>query len=776
MSASSFFRESKSPYAFWIWLVYALLIITISFFVLSLFFFFLFYVLRYGLSIQTFKDTGLASITLFNFPTYVFEAYKEWFAEFQLARAANKMRVLLFIPHLGIISTIIFAIYILFTCPVKKRSGYFASLEEIDSLGILGKGAMLFGRIGDVLLKSRKSDTALVWFSKGLGKTTSIAIPTILNADNSNVITADCSGILPRFTSGYRAKVGKVFNFNWDKLDNPEKKEYYPRWNPLSNGNMPKKGQARNNYIKFISQYLVIKDPNNYWEKLASTTLEGLMHFFVSKIEQAMANDYFLTRLSNGHELTDEEKTILYSYYHYMPLDETEEAIHNIEDNNINFDNFLPVGSWYNIPEQWQGRDLSLSMIVDTLVYRYCSSNSKDDNSALWKNMLNEYMTEATFFGYNPKFISVFEYLDHLSKKQRWVVFSIILDALSIFRKPSIRERTSLSDFTVHDVRGVVNGETGVKEHVTVYSGAYTKESAFMTSFFMDMILVANLQSKNNSSPLLFVLDDFELMPRLTMLEDLLSVKEESNISAMMLTNEVDSLNDIYSPEVVEDIINKTTYKLISAEGNEDVVERLNIMAVYDGKANEINMKSGINSLANPKMAFKSQSYSNLSHDLLSPRLKGQFTKGKYLLLVEDFYDTPIKADSLFFAKNQDLKAKASLREIDDVNDIVLRNRHRQDSVVPNILDVVNRAGVNITTVEELEQYLDKQRNSLVGNISKIKESNTDKENVSNNWKNYKKKSLENMQLDKMEEEDSWWLGEEAFSSSETQDDNPFDN
>lgn len=778
MSASSFFRESKSPYAFWLWLIYVLFIITLGFFLFSLFFFFLFFVLRYGLSIQTFKDTGLSSLGLTSIPKYVFIAYENWFTEFQLARTSGKMSVLLFIPHLGIITTITLALYMLLNCPIRKKGDFFASVDDINRLGVLGNGSMLFGRINDTSLKSKGNGSALIWFGKGLGKTTSIAIPTILDADDTNIVAVDCTGILPRFTSGYRAKVGKVYNFNWDKMDNPEKGEYYPRWNPLSNGNLPKKGQARNNYIKFISQYLVIKDTNNYWEKLASVTLEGLIHFFVSKIEQAMANDYFLTRISANEALSDDERKILYTYYRYMLPSATEEAIHNLKENSITFDNYLPIGSWYNIPEEWQGRDLSLAMIVDTLIHRYCSVNNKEDNdsSIMWKNMLGEFMAEASFFGYNPKFLSVFEYLNNLSRKQRWVVFSIVLDSLSLFRKKSIRERTSLSDFSVHDIRGVVNEETGEKEVVTVYSGAYTRESAFMTAFFLDMLLVANIQSKNNSSPVLFVLDDFELLPRLKLLGDILDVKEEANISSMFLTNEIENIIDIYNRDTLGDIINKATYKLISAEDNEAVVQRLSQMSIFDSEANEINMKSGIDYVANPMMAFKSQSYNNLSKDLLSSNLKGQLTKGKYLLLVEDFYNLPIKVDSLFFAKNYNLKNKASLREIDNVNQIVLNNRHRQDSDVPDIINIVKTTGVNISSEEELDVYLEKQKNLLTENISKIKESNTTREQSSNIWKNTKKQTLDKIKIERLEEEDGWWLGEEAFGVTEAKKSNPFDN
>lgn len=762
MTASSARKETANR-KYWKWMVYATLMSFVGFVAFSLLSFFVLSAIKNGLSAETFKILNVFSFSVFSY-------YAEWFKD--LISSFDK---LMLIPFGGIAATVMLVVWFVLTCPVKgKKVSYFPSLEEVQETDILGGGLLSMGRLDGEPVKGRENSSALVFFDKGLGKTTSVAIPSILDADEANVVAVDCSGLLAKFTSGHRAKIGKVFNFNWDKLDNPSTGEIYPRWNPLSEGNMPKKGQSRNNYIKFVSQYLVIKDASNYWERLASTTLEALLMFFAAKIEQAMANDYFLGSLIDNGKLSEKDKDLLLSYYSFMPKDVVGKVISDLKANRLTEENYVPVGSWYNVPELWCGKELCLPMIVDTLLHKFCAVKEIDESKIVWRGMLDEFATEAALFGYNPQFLPVFDYVYNMSRKQRWVVFSVIMDSLAMFRKPSIRERTSFSDFSVHNVRGMRDEETGEMRLVTVYSGAYTKESAFMTSFFVDMLMGANLNWKNNNMPLMFVFDDFELLPRMNMLGDLLNVKEDANISSMFLTNEIDDVESVYNKNILRELIKKTTYKLMSAENNKNMINKLGELSVYDDEANQINEKSGINSAANPQMAFKSHSFYMLSKDLQSAGMKNEFAKGKYLLLAQGNYDFPIRLDSMFFAKNPELKEKAAVPEVSGLSAYVLSKRNVQDIEVPNMLDVVNSLGVDISSVKELNDYLAEKKNSLTENISKIRESDESRFEFSNKWQSVKKQKSDKLELKSIEEDDNWWLGENAFGDQE-KNSNPFE-
>lgn len=156
------------------------------------------------------------------------------------------------------------------------------------------------------------------WGSPGLGKTSTVAIPSILESDGVSIVAADCKGSLVKYTSGYRAQLGRVYYFNWNMLDKPESGEIWPRWNPFSDGNLPPKGLERDHYLLWIARYIAGGKDESYWGKLAGIALEGLLQFYVSKTEQASANDYFLGKLLDNGKLSAEDKDILLSYYALM--------------------------------------------------------------------------------------------------------------------------------------------------------------------------------------------------------------------------------------------------------------------------------------------------------------------------------------------------------------------------------------------------------------------------------------------------------------------------
>ncbi len=136
---------------------------------------------------------------------------------------------------------------------------------------------------------------------------------------------------------------------------------------------------------------------------------------------------------------------------------------------------------------------------------------------------------------------------------------------------------------------------------------------------------------------------------------------------------------------MTEDIIGGTTYKLISAEDNEELSRKLEQISIYSLEAAKINQKSGINSYTNPEMAFRGHTYEKLAADLRSRKFKNEFGRGKYLLLAEDHYESPIKTESLFFAMHPELKEKATVKELSAISKSILEKRDPRDVSVPEV-------------------------------------------------------------------------------------------
>lgn len=708
-----------------------------------------------GFSILALKKLGFSELRIFNSWSFVCGLYKKWWIGINDAVVLGKFKNYYLIPFAALIVSASFLVYIFTKEFASKHKKYFPSLKELRELDIFGSAPIAFGRIKDIILKPKKATSALVWFGEDLGKTVSVAIPTILENNDANLVAVDTTGTLVQLTSGYRASVSKVFNFDWDMLDDYSKGEVYPRWNPLAIGNLPKSEDSRNAYIKSLSKYLIVKDETDYWENLAASTLEAIIHFFTSKVAQTKSNDYFLSSLLDHKILDDEESKILYSYYNFMDTHLASAAMDNLKNGKLTDKNFLPIGSWYGVPEEWHGKELCFAMIIDTMIQKYCFSSKDDNEQYAWRDMLNEFIEESFLFAYPQKKFQVFKYLMHLSIKQRKIVFSIILEALTVFRRKSVRERTSLSDFKLRDARGIIDAETGKRSLVSVYTASRSENSVFMTSFFVDVLLAMNIHidEEKTKVPVLFVLDDFESLPKFKLLSQALEHSNKNNLSIMLLANNIEAIEYVYSSDELEVILNKTEYKLFSSENNHELSEKLQVVS---------NFLKFCNKVAGDKLWYqKSQTYAKVSRELLSSDFDKEISRGKYLLMADNFYGRPIKLESMFFMKIGEMKAKASLSEKLMLDKSLLRYRNKMDIEIPKLTEIIEKVGGKFLSEEDVDRFFAKRKEALVENISKIKDSKFDgrktTQNVHRNKNEYK--NINDIRAD------DWWQGEDEFFS-----------
>lgn len=131
------------------------------------------------------------------------------------------------------------------------------------------------------------------------------------------------------------------------------------------------------------------------------------------------------------------------------------------------------------------------------------------------------------------------QHLYYLTKKQRKMIFAVMLEPLMVFRKNSVRERTSSSDLILSDMRK----EPGIK---TVYTVADNRPAAFMTRFFTDMLIKTSLvAAQEEVPPLLFVFDDFEILPKFEQLHEGLIYGPSAGLSFMLLTDNLKTFTTI---------------------------------------------------------------------------------------------------------------------------------------------------------------------------------------------------------------------------------------
>ena len=583
-----------------------------------------------------------------------------------------------------------------------------------------------------------------------------------------SVVAVDDSGTLARHSSGYRAKIGKVFYFNWDMCDDLEKNVVFPRFNPLSVENIPIDKKLKGEYFSFIAQYLVGFDKankDNYWEWLASSTMKSLIMFVVAKCKQAEANDYFLSKILENSRLSRDDKDILLSYYLMMPETYKNEAIKFIENEKLNVDDYMIIGSWGGIPDEWQGKNICLGMLSDWILYSYLAEKGSDGG---WRKWIETLIWEAKLFNYGDVVIEGLQQFLYLSKLQRQLVFAKIVRPLKLFINTNIREKTTGNDFKIDDLGGIYNCEAKKWEPVTIYAIAKTKTTKFVNRFIIDIWLKFGLLEKPNieNCKTLVIFDNAGQMSEIKNMSDCVAKGPSKGASILLLCNSFNNMENTYGKEILEELVANTSYKIIMAENNVKLSKQLDKLAIFASKSVQLPKDN--------RRVFKEKSYfadTNYYHRL-ALELKGQnrkklATKGFQVLLTEGYYHRPVLTKNMTFMQDHRLKNKASLPVAYFLDSEIVEKRYVQDYQVPEIDDILFEDELGIDDEVELLQYMNVAYDDALSKVKDEKMEDVLINDISAKWKRNNKN---------IDDNDNWWMREKAFEKTDdSYEVNPFE-
>ncbi len=764
MSVTLNFEEEKSSKKFIFTVFGGVLLLGICLFFTAFISLAVTYLIDKGVS-----ETSLRNLTAFfrkvaEEPFYLLDAYGQWWGAFLKAVDSGDWRFSLFIPFVVPIVLVIVLVLVFIKSSVSFSLWYlmhyrFARVEDVQKMNISDGAFLVLGSFYDKLLSLFRPASILCLGETGSGKTSGIAVPSILHSDGMSVLAIDNHGTLAKYTSGHRAQIGKVFYFNWDLQDNPEKGIYYPRWNPLGRENLPPRGIKRINYLEYIAGFLAEYDADidksNYWHWLVQNSLETFLHFMVSKTEQAKANDYFLGQIVEKHHLNKDDKDVLQSYYLLMPPACVSSAMKKIEAGELNFDDYFPVGSWGGIPSEWQGKDLCLSMVADWLLSAYL--HQKNDVGD-WLEWLEGMLREAILFNYSLESIIGLKQLISLSKTQRKIVFSMLLKPLMIFRNPQIRERTTGSDFSLSVLSGIKSNDGKKTEPVTLYSTANTKSTKFVARMFVETLFRYHLSKTKSADglPIFVVMDDVGQMLKIRTLKEAVARGPRKNISFLLLCNSLHRVEKLYGCEALENLVANTNYKIIMAENNKIMSQQLNKLAVYATKSVQIP-SGGRKGYLQRKHPADAHYYHRLAGKLLSRHNISIDTFGYHLVLAEGFYHRPVLAKNISFLQDDKFKDKALVDAVYVLDEALVNRRKAQDMDVPDAEDSIFGEDIGIDDETELKQYVESAYEAAVNKIEEVEAM-----------------PLAEEAKNEAEAQD-WWLGEQAFDVHEVAETkNPF--
>ncbi len=676
-------------------------------------------------------------------PLYVFSVYGDWWQLLMKSLRHITINRVLFIPFIAIIGTLV-TIFVIFSRQEYAirlwyiMNFHFAKIKDIKRMGLFKNIGVVLGRFSGLLLAAKENNSVLCIGEMGSGKTSSVSIPSVLSADKVSVLAVDLTGILPQYTAGYRAKIGDIMYFNWDMQDDAENNIFYPRWNPLGAPNLPSDMEQRDEYVKRLSSYFVEigeGEQENYWNLIVHGMINTIFNFWIVKVEQAKANDYFLEKLASESQLTREDKDLLLSYYIQMPKSLSKGVIDLLNDDMLTADNYLPIGSWGGVPEAWQGKNLCFAMITDWLIYNY--ENSEDVSGDDWYRWFRSLLNESWVFAYGNGIVDGLNQILHLSAKQRSLVFAQAIKPFIIFTDDSIRERTNGNDIDFSSIRGRYDEEECRFKPMTIYSLANTAHSKIINQIFIDEMMYYAMHSDDMdiNYPWMVVLDDVGHNAKLRNLSELLENGQDRNISTLLLCNSLSLVANTYSRDELENMIMYTDYKIIKAADNRHLSQQMNKLASFSTRSVEIPQRA---KLRKRRPYADATYFHRLAKDFrLCDDVKIN-TREYQIILMRGFYNRPIIADNIFFAQDE---------------------RFGKLSEYP----------ANYTL--SLQRIIQKQESDLqTPSINYLLGNNRDKSAIYNKIKKEEKKVAGGNNS-----KDEWWLAEGAFKQDEMSH-NPFEN
>ncbi len=711
----------------------------------------------------------------FYHPGYVFELYGEWWERLIRSIRLMDVRLVLLAPFIvpaAIVATVVLALagrnYSFHLWYVLNH--HFAKAKDIEHMGLGKELFMVLGRFGHLILSVRPTESVLCIGEMGTGKTSSVAIPSVLRSDNASIVAVDMTGLLPKYTAGYRATLGEVFYYNWDLLDDPDKGVFYPRWNPLARVNMPKKQEEKDAYLRRIAGYLADTDDtekDNYWNLLARSVIAALLGYWCAKENQAKANDYFLGKLVEGKHLSREEKDILLSYYIQMPPAYAEEARRLLEEDELNQENYLPIGSWAGVAEQWIGREVCFAGITDWLIEHYMTAH--DNGRKDWREWVESLLAEAYLFGYGSQVIDGLKQFMALSSRQRQIAFACVIKPFRIFVNQAIRERTNGNDFNMDKIRGVYDEKQKCWRPVTVYSMANTYASKILNQMFLDEIMYRNLylQGGQGPLPLMLVLDDVGHNLRLKYLTSLLTEGKTKKMSALLLCNSLSLVENTYSREELETIVMNTAYKIIKAPDNQKLSRQLDKLATFASKSVQIS-KNG-EKKRKGKYFANTYYFHRLAQDFSVNRRIKIDTKDHQVVLAEGYYNRPILADNIFFAEDDRFRKLAVLDAEYSLSREKIEHKTKFELETPKLSEVFAQKDLGVEDLVELDQYM-----NVVFEEVKLEIGTHRKSPKTVAREAASAAHVEKEKQKRIDTEGDWWLREDAFSAKSSVDRNPF--
>ena len=402
----------------------------------------------------------------------------------------------------------------------------FAGRNDLKRAGLLSPSGFVLGRWGRSLIRHKETLSVAILSPPGTGKTVQIIShiladhPDRAKIPGPSMIINDPKGEIYAATAGWRSSLGPVYHIRWTELEGVS-------WNPLSPRNLPggreagvlraallaELGEIYASPALALSQMLVLlRDHNATWR----ATLRDAPDFagpLAGGRGTAAITEPLLDRVVRLQTLLAERE----QYVDRLTAVAVPENVgqHWMVSGRAALAGFL---LYEMATADRRAFEPSIGHMLDWLASGADPDENEEDDASgsdLTGTLLDAAIADAVANGDPARVAAELRSLRIKPDKERGSVISTAIGKLNIFRNVAIRSRTSRSDLSFDDLRGVGG------RPVTVYFDIPLEDAEALgipTGMFLQgaaAYLISQEEKVARTRPVQFILDEFWTLPKL---------------------------------------------------------------------------------------------------------------------------------------------------------------------------------------------------------------------------------------------------------------------
>ncbi|HBM13426.1 MAG TPA: hypothetical protein DD390_12085 [Rhodospirillaceae bacterium] len=676
-----------------------------------------------GLSGPSLQKAGSAFVSLLSDPALLFKTLKVWIRNAWVLQSVPYS--LIACPLVAGVGLSLMAKALAPELSLREThlgAAEWAEQPFLKKQGLLGSFGLVLGRFGHpfkgTLIRGQETLSAMVISPPGTGKTVNLIGGILANHPDKapipgpSMVINDPKGEIYAKTAGWRSTLGPVFHVRWTDLEGTS-------FNPLSLKNIKGCSEIiprRRQLIERLSGSYV--DPGR-----ALSAMMVAARDFGDDWRDRVYRDptlHFAVEISGARGLSlqtdaDSIRAALFPLQNGIPDETLFEEISELSALHSSLDTYVNRIAAVAVPESGSGSNsiwekngraaftgFCLYMMfkaIDRSVLsgQPCEASiggliawlagagvdttgdpekdgekmekkEEDGEGGAIDKLLETGIAEATARGYPARVAEELKSLKDKPAKERGSVISTALGKLQVFKSEAIRARTSRSDITFEDLRGI-DGRP-----VTVYFDIPLEDAEAVgipTGFFLEgaaAYLISQDEKVARTRPVIFMLDEFWTLPKMESIQQIPALGRGQWVQLVLIGQSFAQIALKLGQEALNILKDAIAFKIYFTMN--DTKQAKEVSEAIGNQTMETVNSSSSAGLVNMNEMLKSNNSRSFQgvplvrpDELMSmPKLTpAQNIWGEVVIQISGMMNRPIKATPVIWFKDRELRSRAGL-------------------------------------------------------------------------------------------------------------------